>query len=116
MGKPQTDGALDAPPLVDDVVVTIHKAAPVKVALETIITQLVPNAERQSYVTGIVMHIQQMRPDEMAAERSTNPIPGLGLHRNVPPLLVVLEGKGVVTEREVERPLGCDTILKSEIG
>ena len=60
MGKTETDSALDAPPLVDDMVVAVDQPAAVEVTLKTIVAQLLPQAERHVHVTGIVVHIQQM--------------------------------------------------------
>ncbi len=116
MGKTETDSALNAPPLVDDVVVAVDQPAAVEVALKTIVAQLLPQAEGHVHVTGIVVHIQQMGAHEMPAERGTQPVTRLGLHGNVAPLLVVAEGKGVVTEGKVERPFAGDPVFKSDIG
>ena len=116
MGETEADNPLDAPPPVDDVMVTVDKPPAVEVTLKTIVAQLLPQAEWHVHVPGVVVHIQQVCTHEMATERSAQPVTRLGLHGNVPPLLVVAESEGIVTKGKVERPFAGDPIFKSEIG
>ena len=92
MRKAQADDTFYAPSLVDNMVIAVNETTTIEISLEAIALQLLPNAERQMYIARVIVHIQQMRSHEMAAERSANPVSGLGLCRH---FLLSLNVKGL---------------------
>ena len=82
MGQPKAKphNAFNAPALVGQhPTVAIHQSHGTQVALETIVSQVGIDAERQFDATGIVVRIKQVGSHKMAGKRRTKPVAGLGL-------------------------------------